>query len=70
MWSWLRRDLAKSEQSKEISIKQFKQRAAQILQGYGEKKPGEVHSRLEKLVRGMPKRLRQCKEHNYGRCGK
>ena len=55
---------------KEISIKQFKQRAAQILQCYGEKKPGEVHSRLEKLVRGMPKRLRQCKERNYGRFGK
>ena len=44
--------------------------AARIPQGYGEKKPGEVHSRLEKLVRGMPKRLHQCKEHNYGRCGK
>ena len=75
VWAWLRRDLAKREQSdylvgKEISINQFKQRAAQILQAYGEKKPGEVHSRLEKLVRGMPKRLRQCKERNYGRCGK
>ena len=31
---------------------------------------GEVHSRLEKLVRGMPKRLRQCKKRNYGCCGK
>ena len=54
----------------EISIQQFKQRAAQILQCYGEKKPGEVYSRLEKLVRGMPKRLRKCKERNYGRFGK
>ena len=75
VWAWLRRDLAKREQSdylvgKETSIKQFKQRAAQILQGYGDKKLDEVHSRLEKLVRGMPKRLRPCKEHNYGRCGK
>ena len=75
VWAWLRRDLVKREQAdylvgNEISIKQFKQRAAQILQCYGEKKPGEVHSRLEKLVRGMPKRLRQCKERNYGRCGK
>ena len=75
VWAWLRRDLAKREQSdymadKEISLKQFKQRAAHLLQGCGEKKPGEVHSRLEKFVRGMPRRLRQCKEHNYGRCGK
>ena len=71
----MRRDLAKREQSdymagKEISIKQFKLRAARLLQSYGEKKPGEMHSRLEKLVRGMPKRLRKCKEHHYGRCGK
>ena len=75
VWAWLRRDLAKREQSdyvagKEINMKQFRQRAAQLLQSYGEKKPGEVHSRLEKLVRGMPGRLRKCKDRNYGRCGK
>ena len=75
VWAWLRRDLAKREQSdylmgKEISIKQFKQRASELLQCCGQKKPGGVHSRLEKLVRGMPKRLHQCKERNYGRCGK
>ena len=62
VWAWLRRDLAKREQSdyaarREISISQFKQRAAQLLQSYGEKKTGEKHSPLEKLVRGMPKRL-------------
>ena len=71
----MRRDLAKREQcddmaGKEIAIKQFKQRAAQLLQSYGEKKSGELYSRLEKLVRGMPKRLQICKERNYGRCGK
>ena len=55
---------------RQISIHQFKQRAAQLLQSYGEKKTGEKHSRLAKLVRGMPKRLRKCKERNYGRCGK
>ena len=75
VWAWLRRDLTKREQSdyiagKEISVQQFKQRAAQLLQSYGEKRPGQKHSPLEKLVRGMPKRLRTCKERNYGRCGK
>ena len=75
VWAWLRRDLAKREQSdyvarREIRISQFKQRAAQLLQSYGEKKTGEKHSPLEKLVRGMPKRLHKCKERNYGRCGK
>ena len=74
VWAWLRRDLAKREQpdytaGRQISIHQFKQRAAQLLQSYGAKM-GEEHSRLAKLVRGMPKRLRKCKERNYGRCGK
>ena len=75
VWAWLRRDLAKREQSDdiargEISIRQFRQRAAQLLQSYGEKETGQKHSPLEKLVRGMPKRLRKCKERNYCRCGK
>ena len=75
VWAWLRRDFAKHEQSdylagKEITIQKFKQRAAQILQSYGDKKPGQTHSRLEKLVRRMPKSLCKCKEHNYGRCDK
>ena len=75
VWAWLRCDLAKHEQSdyaagRVITIHQFKQRAAQLLQSYGEKKKGQKHSSLEKLVRGMPKRLRICKERNYGRCGK
>ena len=62
VWAWLRCDLAKREQcdymaGKEITIKQSKQRAARLLQSYGEKKSGKLYSRLEKLVRGMPKRL-------------
>ena len=55
---------------RQISNHQCKQRAAQLLQSYGEKKTGEKHSRLAKYVRGMPKRLRKYKERNYGRCGK
>ena len=32
--------------------------------------PGQQHSYLQKLVRGMPKRLARCKKNKYGRCGK
>ena len=53
-----------------ISVAQFKQRAAQILNSYGIAAPGQQHSYLQKLVRGMPKRLARCKKNKYGRCGK
>ena len=67
VWAWLRRDLAKREQcdfaaGRDLTIQQFRQRAAQILQGYGYKRPGEEYSPLAKLVRGMPKRLLKCKD--------
>ena len=67
MWAWLRRDLAIKEQAdhavgKVLTAQQFRQRAALLLKQYGEKKPGSDHSRLGKLVRGMPKRLQKCKE--------
>ena len=32
--------------------------------------PGEQYSYLERLVRGIPKRLAKCKKNNYGPCGK
>ena len=32
--------------------------------------PGEQYSYLERLVRGMPKRLARCKKNSYGPCGK
>jgi len=51
-------------------VGQFKQRAAQILNGYAVAASGEEHSFLQKLVRGMPKRLAKCKARAYGRCGK
>ena len=53
-----------------ITTPQFKQRAAQILNSYGVAAPGQTHSFLQKLVRGMPKRLAKCKANKYGRCGK
>ena len=53
-----------------ITVAQFKKRAAQILNGYGVAAPGEAYSYLQKLARGMPKRLAKCKANKHGRCGK
>ena len=75
VWAWLRRDLAKREQAdfadkRTITPHQFRLRVAQILRTYEEPSGGQPLSRLEKLVRGMPKRLATCKAKRYGRCGK
>ena len=75
VWARLRKDLAVREQEdlaagRTISVAQFRQRAAQILNSYGSAGPGESHSYLRKLVRGMPRRLAGCKANKYGRCGK
>ena len=75
VWARLRRDLAEREQEdlaagRTITTSQFKQRAAQILNSYGVAALGQTHSFLQKLVRGMPKRLAKCKANKYGRCGK
>ena len=54
-----------------LNAKQFKQRCAQILRTYtrpGDK--GDGLCRLQRLARGMPNRLRRCKNNSYGRCGK
>ena len=75
VWARLRKDLAVREQEdlaagRTISVAQFRQRAAQILNSYGCAGLGESHSYLRKLVRGMPRRLEGCKANKYGRCGK
>jgi len=75
VWAKLRKDLAAREfedlkVDKVISITAFKQRVSQLLTSYSTAGPGEKHSYLEKLVRGMPKRLQQCKRNKYGPCGK
>ena len=75
VWAWLRRDVAKREQAdlqakRVLTPQQFKQRCAQILNTYAVPKEGQQRSRLEKLIRGMPARMRKCKANRYGRCGK
>ena len=75
VWAWLRRDLVAREQEdlaagRVLTVAMFKQRAAQLLNSYGVVGDGETYSSLQKLVRGMPRRLEQCKRNKYGRCGK
>ena len=71
----MRKDLAIREfedlkMNKLISVTTFKQRVSQILTSYSTKGPGEQYSYLEKVIRGMPKRLERCKRLKYGPCGK
>jgi hypothetical protein len=75
VWAQLRKDLAAREQDdltagRVLTVAQFRQRVAQLLQSYGTVKPGATTSFLEKLVLGMKRRLQKCKANAYGRCGK
>ena len=56
--------------NRQLNVSQFRKRCAQVLHNYEERLPGQRFSRLEKLIRGMPKRLATCKARRYGRCGK
>ena len=53
-----------------IAAAQFRQRANRLVTNYTVPKEGQSLSRLQKLVRGMPKRLERAKANGYGRCGK
>ena len=75
VWAWLRKDLARLEledlsRGRDLSVAQFRQRAANVLASYGVAKPGEAWSPLQKLLRGMPARLARARRNRFGRCGK
>ena len=75
VWAKLREDLALREQEdltagRVLTVARFRQRVATLLHSYGLCTQGERHSFLQKLVRGMPKRLAQCRKNHHGRCGK
>ena len=75
VWARLRKDLAVREfedlrMGKVISKTAFRQRVAQLLTSYSIAGPREQHSYLEMVVRGMPRRLKRCKDNKYGPCGK
>ena len=75
VWARLRKDLSVLEFQDlkagiVLPVAQYRQRAARILNSYGRKLLGQKHSYLQKLVMGMPARLRRCKANRYGPCGK
>ena len=75
VWAWLRKDLARLEledlsQGRDLSVAQFRQRAANVLASYGVAKAGEAWSPLQTLIRGMPGRLARARANRFGRCGK
>ena len=75
VWARLRKDLATREfedlqAGKLLSVSQYRQRVAQILNSYSVTKLGQKHCYYQKLIRGMPARLQQCKQNRYGPCGK
>ena len=76
VWAWLRKRLAEREQADlkadkpALTKAQFRARAAQILHSFTLPEAGQTRSRLEKLVRGMPKRMQRLKANNFGRTGK
>ena len=75
VWARLRMDLNKREMEdlhtgKQITAAHYKQRVAQLLTSYTVPPPGQTHSFLQRLVRGMPRRLAKCRANKFGPCGK
>ena len=75
VWAKLRADLAVREQAdlgagRELTKHQFRARVAHLLQTYSAVPAGHQWSYLQKLVRGMPKRMERCRLNGFGRCGK
>ena len=75
VWARLRMDLGVREMEdlhlgRHISVTQYRQRVGQLLTSYSVPSPGQPHSFLQRLVRGMPRRLAKCRANRFGPCGK
>ena len=75
VWAWLRRCLAEREledmdAGRVLTTTLFRRRVSQILTSFEQPAQGQRFSPLEKLVRGMPRRLEKARRNHYGRCGK
>ena len=75
VWAWLRRSLAEHELEdmavgRVLTATHFRRRVSRILTSFEQPKPGQRFSPLQKLVRGMPRRLLKARRNHYGRCGK
>lgn len=75
VWARLRMDLNAREigdlhAGRHITVTQYRQRVGQLLTSYTVPKEGQEYSFLQRLVRGMPRRLAKCRVNHFGPCGK
>ena len=75
VWARLRMDLNAREigdlhAGRHISVAQYRQRVGQLLTSYTVPMEGQEHFCLQRLVRGMPRRLATCRANHVGSCGK
>ena len=74
VWARLRADLNKREMEdlhagRHITVTQYRQRVGQLLASYTVPMEGQEHYFLQRLVRGMPRRLAKCRANRFGPCG-
>ena len=74
-WAELRKDLAAREmddldENRVLTVAQFRQRVSQILHSYSVVDVASGTSYLQRLVAGMPRRLKRMRDNNWGSCGK
>ena len=75
VWARLRMDLNAREiedldAGRHITVTQYRQRVGQLLTSYTVPSQGQQESFLQRLVRGMPRRLAKCSANRFGPCGK
>ena len=75
VWARLRMDLNAREiedldGGRHITVTQYCQRVGQLLASYTVPSQGQQESFLQRLVRGMPRRLAKCRANRFGPCGK
>ena len=75
VWARLRMDLSAREMEdlhagRYITVTQYRQRVGQLLTSYTVPSQGQPYSFLQRLLRGMPRRLASCRANNFGPCGK
>ena len=64
------RELEDMDAGRVLTTTLFRRRVSQILTSFEQPAQGQRFSPLEKLVRGMPRRLEKARRNHYGRCGK
>ena len=64
------REIEDLHAGRHITVTQYRQRVGQLLTSYTVPSQGQQHSFLQRLVRGIPRRLAKCRAKGFGPCGK